>query len=85
MKYEFYCNKCDTGFDVYCEVGQRNKKHKCEHCESDDIKRVYTPVGMSRRFDLCPPCGMDNMIDSKLLNKGTKDAIKDQNEKDRIR
>lgn len=41
--YEYECQNCHERFTVLQPVGESSENVRCPYCDSDDVKRVFSP------------------------------------------
>jgi putative FmdB family regulatory protein len=51
-KYDFHCNICERDFETTCSHNDLAKV-SCPHCDSPDVKRLYTRIGFLRGAPAC--------------------------------
>jgi len=50
--YDFHCDVCGRGFEAKCSW-QDLDKVTCPHCESANVRRLYTSIGVLRGAPAC--------------------------------
>ena len=43
--YDFFCNKCNTAFELFCKIAELDDKHKCPNCKSIKTEALPSKCG----------------------------------------